>query len=73
MNYDVNIRFEYSDDDKFKEEIWADIKNLGNGEIIKKLIWWKENNGLIHDESFNLPIKFRDIVDTAWISAIKKL
>lgn len=73
MNYDVNIRFEFSDDEKFKEEIWADIQNLFNGKIIKKLIWWKDDKGLIHDESTNLPIKFRDIVDTAWISAVKKL
>ena len=53
---------------KFKEEIWADIYDKANGEFIKKLIWWKDYNGLIHDESSNLPIKFRDIVDNAWIS-----
>jgi hypothetical protein len=73
MNYDINIRFEQNKDEKFKEEIWADIYNPIKDEFIKKLIWYKDENGLIHDESSNLPIKFRDIVDNAWISAIKNL
>jgi hypothetical protein len=71
MEYNVNIRFVTLEDEK--EEIWADIFNSDNREIFKKLIWWKDNSGLIHDESSNLPTKFRSIVDTAWISAIKKI
>ena len=61
------------DNDNIKEEIWADIINTSDGKVIKKLIWWKDNQGIFHDESSNLPTKFRNIVDKAWISAVKKL
>ena len=75
IDYDVKIRIVCPDDDneKVKEEIWVDIFNSNDDNILKELIWWKDDRGISHDESSNLPIKFRDIVDNAWISSIKKL
>jgi hypothetical protein len=73
MDYDVNIKFINKKNEESKEEIWAEIFNPINGKTLKKLIWWKDNTGLIHDESSKLPIKLRSIVDIAWINAIKKL
>jgi hypothetical protein len=73
LDYKVNIRYLIPKNNKVKEEIWAEIFNYNSGEIMKKLIWWRDNKGLFHDESSNLPIKYRDMVDTAWISAAKKM
>ena len=48
-------------------EIWARIINTRTNDIIKKMIWWKNGDGVFHDESKDLPIKFRDIIDNAWL------
>lgn len=54
------------------EEIWAKIMNLSTGELIDFCIWWKDDKGRIHDESPNLPIELRDLVDNAWIESCRK-
>jgi hypothetical protein len=59
--------------ENIKEEIWAEIINVDNGKKQKMLIWWKDNEGFYHDESPNLPIEFRDIVDNAWIRSANKI
>jgi hypothetical protein len=50
-----------------KTEIWATIFNKKTNETVNKLIYWEDDNGLFHDETPNLPIEMRDIVDNAWI------
>ena len=52
---------------KDKTEIWAKIYNVKTKEKLNKLIWWEDEMGLFHDETPNLPIAIRDIVDNAWI------
>ena len=52
-------------------EIWAKIINIKTNDTIKKLIWWKNEDGIVHDESKELPIEFRDMVDNAWLQAVK--
>lgn len=39
--------------------------------MIKKLIWWKDEDGVFHDESKDLPIKFRDMIDNAWLHKVR--
>ena len=72
INNNVNIVIINLDKhkNKVKEEIWAEIFDKKNDKILKKLIWWRDNNGVSHDESSNIPIKYRDLVDNAWISSI---
>ena len=53
-------------DTKNKNGIWAKIKNIKTGEIINKRIWWKDNEGIIHDGTIDLPVKIRDLIDNAW-------
>ncbi len=52
---------------KDKTEIWAKIKNNKTSETEKILIWWEDEHGVFHDETPNLPIEIRDVVDNAWI------
>ena len=52
-------------------EIWARIINIKTNDTIKKLIWWKNEDGIVHDESKELPIEFRDMVDNALLQAVK--
>jgi hypothetical protein len=35
-------------------------------------IWWEDRNGVFHDESRNIPIELRDLVDNAWYEQSKK-
>jgi hypothetical protein len=50
-----------------KKEIWVKITNRNNENTIKKRLFWTDNNGILNDESVNLPSKFRDLVDNIWI------
>ena len=50
-----------------KTEIWATITNRDTNETTDKLVWWEDDNGIFHDETPNLPIEIRDLVDNAWI------
>ena len=50
-----------------KTEIWATITNKDTNETMDKLVWWEDDNGVFHDETPNLPIEFRDLIDNAWI------
>jgi hypothetical protein len=73
QEYDIEI---YGNEkSKLKDrlaEIWANIKNIKTGESMNVCIWWKDNNGIIHDETPNLPVKLRDVVDNAWLESCKK-
>ena len=59
--------------DKSKTEIWAEIKNIRTGITMNKLIWWKDNNGIYHDGTVDLPTDLRKIVDNAWIERCRRL
>jgi hypothetical protein len=52
---------------KQKTEIWANITNLNTNESMDKLIFWKDDNGVLHDETPNLPTEVRDKIDNLWI------
>jgi hypothetical protein len=52
---------------KQKTEIWANITNLNTNESMDKLIFWKDDNGVLHDETPNLPTEIRDKIDNLWI------
>ena len=69
----IRLKYPEKNSNNIKEEIWAEIFNNKNDKILKKLIWWRDDKGVYHDESPKLPIKFRGIVDSAWISSIKHL
>ena len=61
-----------SDLDKNKKNgLWAKIKNLKTGEIMNRRIWWKDQDGIYHDGTFNLPVKLRVLVDNAWLEYSK--
>ena len=67
-NYEIEINeiLKNETDTKMKNGIWAHIKNTKTGEIINKRIWWKDNEGIFHDGTIDLPIKIRDLIDKAW-------
>ena len=52
---------------KLKTEIWAKITDLNKKKTTDTLIWWEDDNGIFHDETPNLPVDVRDIIDNAWI------
>jgi hypothetical protein len=54
-----------------KKEIWANIINIKTNVTSKKRIWWKDNKGIIHDGTPDLPVNIRDAVDNAWIASRK--
>ena len=54
-------------DGKSKTEIWAKIRRLDSSHVEKKLIFWEDEEGQFHDETPNLPVEYRDLVDNAWI------
>ncbi len=55
-----------------KTEIWAEITNTETNNKMNKLIWWKDENGIYHDGTKNLPIDLRREVDNAWIEKKRK-
>lgn len=52
-----------------KTEIWAKIINLTTNIATKKRIWWKDEGGIIHDGTPDLPVHLRDAIDNAWIAS----
>jgi hypothetical protein len=52
---------------KPKTEIWAEFIDPYTNKIKKTLIFWEDDDGTFHDETPNLPIHLRDLVDNAWI------
>jgi len=73
-NYDVNIKrlLKESNTGDIKTEIWAEITNKDTHETIKKLIWWEDDEGIYHDETSDLPVELRGLVDNAWIEKSRK-
>ncbi len=59
------------EDDK-ETGIWAKITNLKTCETIEKRIWWKDREGITHDDKTELPVNLRDLVDNAWIEHSRK-
>ena len=60
-------------EDNKETGIWAKITNLETCKTIKKRIWWKDGEGIIHDGTTELPVNLRDLVDNAWIEYSRKL
>jgi len=52
-------------------EIWAKIINVKTNYTIKKLTWWKKEESIVHDELKDLLMEFRDMVDNAWLQAVR--
>jgi len=73
-NYDVHIKrlLKESNTGNVKTEIWAEITNKDTHETIKKLIWWEDDEGIYHDETSDLPVELRGLVDNAWIEKSRK-
>ena len=73
-NYNVNIKrlLRESNKGEIKTEIWAEITNKETHEIMKKLIWWEDDDGVFHDETPDLPVELREIVDNAWIEKSRR-
>ena len=59
-------------EDNKETGIWAKITNLETCKIIKKRIWWKDREGIMHDGTTELPVNLRDLVDNAWIENRRK-
>jgi len=55
-----------------KTEIWAEITNDETKTTMNKLIWWQDENGIIHDGTTNLPPHLRGLVDNAWLEKKRK-
>jgi len=55
-----------------KTEIWAEITNNETKTTMNKLIWWQDENGIIHDGTTNLPSHLRGLVDNAWLEKKRK-
>ncbi|MDG6218882.1 MAG: hypothetical protein QCI00_05535 [Candidatus Thermoplasmatota archaeon] len=53
------------------DEIWARVQNVKTGESNDFCIWYKDDEGIIHDETPNLPTKLRGLVDNAWIESCR--
>jgi hypothetical protein len=68
-NYKIKINeiLDNNSDKNKKPGIWVKIKNLKTGEIINKHIWWRDKDGIMHDDSVNLPAQIRDLVDNTWL------
>jgi hypothetical protein len=39
---------------------------------MNKLIWWQDENGVFHDNTPNLPVHLRKMIDNAWIETKRK-
>ena len=59
-------------EDNKETGIWAKITNLETCKTIKKRIWWKDREGIMHDGTTELPVNLRDLVDNAWIENSRK-
>ena len=70
-NIEINQILKDNQEGYEKTEIWAKIINLKTNISTKKRIWWKDEEGIIHDGTLDLPVHLRDAVDNAWIASIK--
>ena len=72
--YDIKInRFlKEGEKGKLKTEIWAEIKGNKTNTTMNKLIWWQDENGAFHDNTPNLPVHLRKMIDNAWIETKRK-
>jgi hypothetical protein len=52
--------------------IWVNITDLETRKTMKKRIWWKNRDGIMHDGTTDLPVNIRDLVDNAWIEYSRK-
>ena len=73
-NYDIKIERLLKEGRKgnVKSEIWAEITSSDTGKTMKKLIWWKDDDGVFHDGTPGLPVDLRGDVDNAWIEQSRK-
>jgi len=73
-DYDIKIKRLLKEGRKVnvKTEIWAEITSLDTGKTMKKLIWWKDDDGVFHDGTPGLPVDLRADVDNAWIEQSRK-
>jgi len=74
-NFDVIIKKFLKERKKgdVNTEIWAEITDLETCKTIMKRIWWKDDNGIMHDGTTDLPTNLRDLVDNAWIDSKRSL
>ncbi len=73
IDYKVEIDEILKKDQEWRNisEIWAKIINVKTNYTIKKLTWWKKEDGIVHDELKDLLMEFRDMVDNAWLQAVR--
>ena len=73
QNYDIKI-YGKQKSKRFHglDEIWAHIHNLKTGKSKDICLWWKDTEGIIHDESSKIPVELRSMIDNAWIESCRK-
>lgn len=73
-SYHVNIKrlLKESTKGKAKTEIWAEITDKDTCKKMNKRIWWRDEDGIFHDETPTLPVELRGPVDNAWIEKSRK-
>lgn len=74
-NYNIEIhrKLREGKEGSIKTEIWAEITDMITGTTMNRRIWWEDDDGVYHDETPDLPIELRDVVDNAWIEKSRKL
>ena len=72
--YDIKINRLLKEGDRgdIKTEIWAEITDQETNTIMNKLIWWQDEKGVFHDNTPNLPVHLRKLIDNAWIETSRK-
>ncbi len=72
--YNIEIRrlIRENADDGIALEIWADILDRATQNKMTKRIWWEDTSGVFHDETSQLPVELRGLVDNALIHKSKK-
>jgi hypothetical protein len=73
-NYHVNIKrlLKQSTSGGKKTEIWAEITDKKTCTTMNRRIWWRDDDGIFHDETPDLPAEVRSYVDNAWIEKSRK-
>jgi len=73
-DYDIHLKrlFKESTTGNDKTEIWADITDKTSCTTMTRKIFWKDDDGIFHDETPNLPVEVRNEVDNAWIEKKRK-
>lgn len=73
-DYDIHLKrlFKESNRGGNITEIWADITDKTNCTTMTRKIFWKDDDGIFHDETPNLPVEVRNAVDNAWIEKRRK-